>query len=315
MQLPKAVLGTMTFGGQVGLKDASAMVDSYLATGSRDLDTAFTYANGKTEELLGDIIERIGRTEVTVATKAHPKPRGDLRPESIRFQLETSLSRMRIDYADILYLHEPDLDTPIEVSLRGCQELHAEGKFRKLGLSNYAAWQVADIWHTCHDNGWVLPTVYQGMYNAITRDVEPELFPCIRERSVSFNVYNPLAGGLLSGRYASREEMPDSGRFKEHPFYQDRYWKEAYFRAVEEIRAAVDTAAISMSQAALRWLLHHSALEGSAQDGVIIGGSSLDHVESNLTAWQAGPLPPEVADAMDRGWDLSRPVCPKYLRP
>ncbi len=315
MQLAIPKFGTMTFGGQVELEDARAMVRAFMDAGYRDLDTAFTYADGQTEEILGSIFADLDRSEITVATKAHPRPRGNLRPESVRYQLETSLGRMGLTYADILYLHEPDLSTPIEVTLKGCQDLHTEGKFRKLGLSNYAAWQVADIWHICHNNGWVLPTVYQGMYNAVTRDVERELFPCLREHSVSFHVYNPLAGGLLSGRYTTRDQMPDQGRFKEHPFYRDRYWNDAYFAAVSLIRVACDKHGISMSQTGRRWLLHHSMLDGAAQDGVIIGGSSLEHVVGNLEAWQAGPLPGQVVEAVDQAWEAARPACPPYLRP
>src|SRR5690606_26118365 len=105
--------------------------------------------------------------------------------------------------ADIFYLHFPDHKTPLEETLKACQKLYEEGKFKELGLSNYSSWQVSEIYNMCKNNGWVLPTVYQGMYNVITRDVEKELFPCIRYYNMRFYSYNPLAGGLLTERYDS----------------------------------------------------------------------------------------------------------------
>ena len=155
------------------------------------------------------------------------------------------------------------------------------------------------------------------MYNAVTRDVEAELLPCCRALGMRFLAYNPLAGGLLTGRYASFDALdadvtPDTrfggagGYGKGYgKMYQDRFWKQSYFDAVEEVRATAAAAAaaaaataggepaaggVSLVEAALRWLYHHSALSGQAGDGVIIGGSRLSQVEANLAAVQQSPL-------------------------
>lgn len=105
----------------------------------------------------------------------------------------------------------------IEDTLAEVNELYKEGKFKSLGLSNFQAWEVAHIYHTCKANGYVTPTVYQGMYNAITRDVEKELLPCLRKLGISFYAYNPLAGGILTGKHHGGE--PDAGRFKDNAMY------------------------------------------------------------------------------------------------
>ena len=105
----------------------------------------------------------------------------------------------------------------IEDTLAEVHELHKEGKFKSLGLSNFQAWEVAHIYHTCKANGYVTPTVYQGMYNAITRDVEKELLPCLRKLGISFYAYNPLAGGVLTGKHSGGE--PEAGRFKDNAMY------------------------------------------------------------------------------------------------
>ncbi|XP_029085859.1 uncharacterized protein LOC114899368 isoform X2 [Monodon monoceros] len=87
---------------------------------------------------------------------------------------------MQCPRVDLFYLYLPDHGTPMEETLRACHQLHQEGKSVELGLSNYAAWEVAEICTLCKSNNWILPTVYQGMYNATTQQVETELFPCLR---------------------------------------------------------------------------------------------------------------------------------------
>jgi aflatoxin B1 aldehyde reductase len=228
-------------------------------------------------------------------------------------QVDTSLRRLKANHVDLLYLHAPDPKTQIEVTLEASQNLFKEGKFRELGLSNYASWQVADIWHLCRQNGWILPSVYQGMYNAITRDMEPELFPAIRNFGVRFYAYNPLAGGFLTGRYTRFSEEPQEGRFKLQRTYIERYWKKSYFEALELIRNTSEQAGLSMTQVALLWILHHSFLKGQFRDGVILAASSLDQWEANLKSLN-GQLPAEVAEAIDRAWQKARPGCPQYFR-
>jgi len=217
---------------------------------------------------------------------------------------------------------------PIDDTLSAIAELHRAGKFKEFALSNFPAWKVVDIYHRCRARGMVVPTVYQGMYNIITRDMERELLPAVRELGMRLYMYNPLAGGLLSGRYTKVEDLQNAkvGRFspefdrafgaavKAGKLYQARYGKQEFFQALGVLATACKEARISMSDAALRWLLHHSLLSRAHGDGVIFGVSSMVHLESNLAAWHAGPLPPAVRESCDVAWAVAAPACESYFR-
>ncbi len=311
----RVALGCMTFGGQVDEAAADRMVGRFLDAGHREIDTAHIYGDGRAEEILGRILPPARCADAVLATKAHPGEGGGLAPDRLRAQFETSLRRLRRERVDILYLHAPDVATPIETTLEACAALHREGRYAELALSNYPAWEVAHIRHLAPALGAPVPRLYQGMYNAVTRDVERELFPCLRRLGLRFYAYNPLAGGLLTGRYARIEDVPDRGRFHEYGFYRDRYWTDAYFEALARVRSAGAAAGRSMAGTALRWLVHHSALAGRGGDAVILGASTDAHLEANLAACAAGPLPEDEVAALDAAWSLARPACPKYFRP
>lgn len=314
LKSPAVILGTWNFGNQVDEMLADRMVGLFLDKGYHQLDSAFSYCDGLTEEILGRILTPARRDKVSLATKVNPWSEAGLRPERVIEQVETSLKRMKFDYVDILYLHAPDLKTPIEMTLEACQHLFLQGKFRKFGLSNYASWQVVDIWHLCKKEGWVVPTVYQGMFNAITRDVERELFPAIRSCRIRFNAYNPLAGGLLTGKHLNGEKIPTEGRFTLYPVYLDRYWKKPYFEGLEVIRAACHSKRLSMSDSSIRWLQHHSLLKAEHNDGIIIAATNFEQLEANLNSSEREPLPADIVSAFDHAWERTRPACPQYFR-
>uniref|UniRef100_A0A8C6ZHH6 Aflatoxin B1 aldehyde reductase member 2-like n=1 Tax=Nothoprocta perdicaria TaxID=30464 RepID=A0A8C6ZHH6_NOTPE len=211
---PATVLGAMEMGRRAGPELSAALLRAYVARGHRLLDTAAMYADGGSERILGSLLAG-GGAPVEIATKANPWGGNTLKPESLRSQLESSLERLGRKSVELFYLHAPDHGTPVEETLRACNELHKEGKFKELGLSNYAAWEVAEICTICKHNNWVIPTVYQGMYNATTRQVETELFPCLRYFGLRFYAYNPLAGGLLTGKYKyeDKDTSQPPGRF------------------------------------------------------------------------------------------------------
>lgn len=313
-QAPDLVLGTMTFGVQTDETTSCRIVENFLGQGYRELDTAHFYGAGKTEEILGRMLTPTLREQVYLATKANPWGDDGLQPQAVRRQLETSLRRLRTDSVDLFYLHAPDRNTPIEITLEACQVLFDEGKFRELGLSNYASWQVIDAWHLCKKNGWVLPTAYQGMYNGITRTVEAELFPALRSVGMRFYAYNPLAGGLLTGKHSEIQNIPQTGRFAVLAMYQDRYWKRSYFDAVDSIRALCAGQGIKLSDSALRWELFHSMLSREHRDTLIVGASSLQQFQENLAGTKLGPLPEDIITAYEHAWQLAKPDCPDYFR-
>ena len=309
------ILGTMTFGEQVDKPSAQKMIQTFLSEGHNHLDSAYIYCKGETEKILGQLITPKQREEIYLATKAHPSREGGLNADSVTHQLETSLARLNTDYADLFYLHSPDLVTPITETLRSCWELYQSGKFKDFGLSNYAAWQVSEIYEICAHNGWMKPVVYQGMYNALTRDVERELFPCLRNYAIKFYAYNPLAGGLLTGQHASFSKSAREGRFKLHEMYRERYWDELYFKAVDLVVRACRASGTTPASAALRWLRRHSYLTQSEGGGIILGASNPQQLEHNLNILKEGPLEQSVVEAFERGWKICRPACIKYFRP
>jgi len=107
----------------------------------------------------------------------------------------------------------PDSATPIESTLSAVQELHDEDLFEEFGLSNFSAWQVAQAWEIAARHGWIKPSVYQGLYNAITRAVEPELFKCLGNYGIRFHAYNPLAGGAFAKNFAGSAAVAAGSRF------------------------------------------------------------------------------------------------------
>ncbi|XP_006783304.1 aflatoxin B1 aldehyde reductase member 3 [Neolamprologus brichardi] len=317
---PVSLLGTMGFGGRADAEQSLEMVKVFLDRGHNQLDTAFMYVDGKSETIIGGM--NLPKT-VSIATKANPWDGKTLKPESVRSQLETSLQRLRTDCVDLFYLHAPDHQNPIEDTLRACNDLHKEGKFKELGLSNYVSWEVAEIVCICRHNNWIVPTVYQGMYNATTRQVETELLPCLRYYGMRFYAYNPLAGGLLTGKYhyEDKDGSQPAGRFFGNSWagaYRDRYWKKSHFQAIEVVLQALETAygseKPSLTSAAMRWMYHHSQLKGDLGDGVIIGMSSMEQLQQNMAAAKEGPLDQRVVDAFKEAWNLVAHECPNYFR-
>lgn len=311
---PEIVLGTMTFGGQADAPSAARMLEVFAAAGHRWLDTAYIYNDGATERLLGSLLKQLPAGTFRLAGKAHPGDGGGLGAERLAAQAEQSLERLQLEALDLFYLHRPDPRTPLEETLETCQRLHDQGKIRTLGLSNYPVDEVHRVLRLCRANGWLAPTVYQGMYNALTRAVETELLPALRQEGLGFLAYNPLAGGLLSGKYASPERLPDSGRFVVLDFYQQRYWQPAYFEALALVRDACRQAGIPAAEAALRWLTRHSRLTAGPGNAVIVGASRPEQLEANLRALAQPALPEALAAALDRAWDVAQPACPPYFR-
>lgn len=309
----KIVLGTMNFGPQLNLEASREMVSGFINKGHRELDTAYVYNDGDTERYLGDILPDIDSQKYEVATKVHPRITGRLDRETILLELNESLQRMRRDSVDLLYFHFPDNHTPIDEALETVAELYEKGKVRAFGLSNYPAWQVVDIHYKCDKYGCPKPVVYQGMYNALCRNVEPELIPALRDLEMAFYAFNPLAGGLLTGKQLDFESAPEPGRFARLKSYRDRYWKKSYFDAINEIKISCDKEGIPMVEAAYRWLINHSYLD-TCKDAIILGASRLEQMEQNLNATDRGPLPDKILRTFDQAWNIAKYDSPQYFK-
>eukprot|EP00794_Sanderia_malayensis_P014253 gene14253-15740_t len=314
-------LGTMEFGRQLSREKSHAVIKKFLEYGHKEVDTALMYVNGESEKIIGDLSVCRDAGKIAIATKANPNK--GFKHDDVINQLDTSLKSLQIEKADIFYLHWPDHKNSIEDTLRAVNQLYKDGKFVEFGLSNYRSWEVVEIYHICKANGWILPTVYQGMYNSLTRCVEEELLPALKKYGLRFYAYNPLAGGLLTDRYSYEdvEEKKPRGRFFEiggkwSEIYRNRFWKQSYFNGIQMIREALTEqygeGQVTTTEAALRWMVHHSGLESN--DGIIVGASKMEHLESNLKALEKGPLHKDVVEAFQNAWTGIKGDCPSYYR-
>jgi len=330
------VMGAMTFGeqGKEGarvhdIKDVEAILDVFLQHGHHEIDTARVYCGGTSEEYLGKINWKdkglLLETKLYAYTPSAEEriltPRAPVShtPEGLRKHLMISLKALNAESIEMFYLHSPDRTVPYEITMKAVNDLHKEGYFKRFGISNFAAWEVAEIVGICKANGYIQPTAYQGIYNAVHRAVEPELFPCLRKFGISFYEFNPLGGGFFTGRYNSIEDKPESGsRFdperSQGKNYRNRYWNEHYFQAVASIRAAAEAHGLTMAEVALRWLTHHSLMSREHGDSVIIGASSLQHIEQNLVDLEKGPLPEDIVKTLDEAWLSVKPFATKYFK-
>lgn len=223
-------------------------------------------------------------------------------------------------HLQIFYLHAPDRSVPFLSTLKHVDALHRAGKFRRLGLSNFTAYEVAEVAVLCAQHNLVRPTVYQGIYNCMQRNIEAELIPCCRRYGLDVVIYSPIMGGLLTGAIANKDVVPTEGRFSDK-FYQGalrgRYFKDGNFDAVAELKEVADKYGMSMIEVGLRWMANHSKLrlgesEAGKGDGVLIGVSKIEHLEQNLDYLAKGPLPDELLAAVDRMWRVSMPDAAPY---
>ncbi|CAH3151635.1 unnamed protein product [Pocillopora meandrina] len=320
----KTSIGCLEFGRQCTFDQSKEFVKICLKNDVYDFDTAYMYAGGKSEEFMGEM-DILKDPKVFLATKANPWSDKGLKYDRVTEQMNESLKRLKRDSVDLFYLHAPDHNTPIEETLEAVNQLYKEGKFKTFGLSNYASWEVAEIYYLCKMNNYPLPKVYQGMYNPVTRDVERELFPCLRRLGMSFYAYNPLAGGLLTGkhRYEDRENGTiQHGRYGgTGPWadvYVKRFWKKPFFDLLDKLRTTLDRiygeGKVTLIDASLRWMYHHSKMDGACGDAVIIGASSVKHLEENLKSAKHGPIHEDVVALFEEAWGQIKGDCPYYFR-
>lgn len=296
----------------------NSVLDMFQKYGHDTVDTARVYGGGSSEQYLGamDCPSRGIKLDTklyptTVRPSLSPDELYHHSPNDLREGLRRSLNALGVNKVTTWYLHGPDRTVPFADTLRAVNELHEEGAFERYGISNYQAWEVAQICELCEKNGWVKPSIYQGLYNAFHRAVEAELFPCLRYYGLSFYCFNPLAGGLLTSRYTrDMTEFEEGSRFdpkrSQGKLSRSRYFNDYFFDALDNLRPVARKHGLSESECALRWLSHHSQLQAEKGDGIIIGASSLKHLEENLIALAKGPLPEVVVGSMNQGWEIVR---------
>mmetsp|Transcript_91334 Transcript_91334/g.185902 ORF Transcript_91334/g.185902 Transcript_91334/m.185902 type:complete len:363 (-) Transcript_91334:34-1122(-) len=335
LSIPRAYLGTMTFGWSqtssyvdesVALEMVKRFIafDQSMAVSDHRIDTARIYAGGKTEKIVGKVLEKLDGTlssepspTLLVGTKAAPsvKP-GGLSSTGVVGQFETSMDAMGLSSCDEYYLHQPDTENSLLESLKSADSLVKAGKVSKIGMSNYHASEVFRAFQLCKEHDLTPPTVYQGLYNPLNRLVEDELLPLLKENDCSFVAYNPLAAGLLTGKHKDLDQVA-KGRFKKNQNYLPRFYTSANFEAIKLIEEQCGKDNISIIDATFRWLLCHSSLTADF-DGFLLGASSLEQLDQNLAACklaaQNTSLSPDLLAAFDKAWCLTRGGAFPYWR-
>lgn len=291
-------LGTMTFGRQADEAESRKIVDAAFAAGITHFDTANVYNAGLSEEILGRCLR--GRSGFSVASKVGSKtsdPNEGLRRDHVLRSCDASLKRLGLERIDLFYMHQPDYGTPIEETLGAMESLVKSGKVAKVGASNYAAWQLMQMLETV--------SVVQPMYNLLAREIERELLPMCRTFGLDVLVYNPLAGGLLTGKHLPGAPAPGT-RFDGNELYRKRYWNEAMFRAVAELRQVASEGGRSLLQLALQWAKAQGV-------GMLLGATSARQLEEAAAAIE-GTLDPAALQACDEVYARLQGPIPKYNR-
>ncbi|ORX34237.1 NADP-dependent oxidoreductase domain-containing protein [Kockovaella imperatae] len=322
---PRIILGLMTFGPDkekgarvTSMDDFNKILDDLQKLGYNEVDTAYSYCG--TEQQAWTRKANWKERDLKLATKFYPGGQGGGHDAAnIRAKLEWNLEQLGTDCVDIFYLHAADRNTPFVETLEECNKLHKEGKFKQLGISNFTAYELAECVTICQERGWVKPSIYQGMYNAITRNLESELIVACHRYGLEIVVYNPLAGGLFSGKIKSKDQKVEDphSRFGAQAStgsnYRKRYFRDATFESLEIIEKVADKHNLTLLEIALRWTVHHSKLHiDNGKDGIIIGVSSVDQLESNIKDLEKGPLPEEVVQVIDEAWLHVKAVSPVY---
>ncbi|OPB45260.1 short chain dehydrogenase/reductase [Trichoderma guizhouense] len=319
---PRAILGLMTYGPDnfadnrvTTLDEFKLHLDALQKHGYNEVDTARIYSGGDQEAFTA----KAGYKErgLKLATKSYPRTPGQHTAANLRKDLETSLAELGATSVDIFYLHSADRSVPFTETLEAANTLYKEGKFKQLGISNFSAYEVAEVVMLCQHRGWVKPTIYQGVYNAITRNLETEVIPACRRFGLEVVIYTPLGGGLLTGRYKTLDDKEEEGRFNNStflgPIFRAMYFNESLFKALDILRLVAESHNLTMAEVALRWLVHHSALKlakDGGNDGVIFGVSKISQLDQNILDLQKGPLPEEVVKALDAAWIIAKGTSP-----
>lgn len=278
-------LGTSsnTFVGKADEPTSIRIINAALDLGITLIDTGASYANGRSEELIGKALKE-KRRQVVIATKfGNPSHLGPSEPAGgsrnhIMKAVEGSLRRLQTDYIDLYYLHFPDPETPIEETLRALDDLVRSGKVRYIGCSNFAAWQLCEAVFTSRLNYLVSFICIEPKYNALERGIEKELVPFCQAYGVGVVPWAPMAGGFLTGKYRRGEKIPPTARLAK-PSNSYNYLTEGNFDKLEGLEDFAKQHGRSVGEVNIAWLLGHPWLSS-----VIAGASGVEQLPLNTAA-------------------------------
>lgn len=289
------VVGTMNFGGRIDKAESERVMAAALERGCTFFDTANAYQDGLAETIVGAALEN--QPFVRVATKVglrrvQGKVEGLSRAAVLR-AAEESRKRLRRDVIDLYYLHAPDHDVPIEETLGAIAKLFEKGHIAAFGVSNFASWQVLEIDQLCTRMGIPRPNVAQMLYNLLIRQLDLEFFRFTHKYPRHVTVYNALAGGLLTGRYAPGAQIEKKSRFDNNAMYQRRYWSERFLELATAFGDVARKNEMTPSQLAYAWLASRPGV-----DSVLLGPASVEQLTEALDALKL-PVSAGTKDEID----------------
>jgi aryl-alcohol dehydrogenase (NADP+) len=310
LKVSRLTLGTMTFGVQTDEAESFAILDKALAAGIHFIDAADVYPlggtlemNGATEAIIGRwISQRQARSRIVLATKAvgrmgrEPWDEGASRKHLLD-AIDASLRRLGTDHVDLYQLHSDDRTTPLEETLEALDTIVKSGRARYVGVSNFQAWRLAKALGISQARRLVSFVSVQPRYNLLFRQIERELLPLAEEEGLGVIPYNPLAGGLLTGKHGARAGEPAAGtRFsidRAGAMYQARYWHEREFASVAALQSAVAAHGLSLTRVAIAWVLANPTITSA-----IIGASRARQLDDSIAAATLA-LPDELKKQLD----------------
>ncbi|KAI0554732.1 Aldo/keto reductase [Xylaria curta] len=313
--VPSIIAGGGTWGHNVDEDEVQRHMAALKAIGVREIDTAALYPFSnptKSEQIIGK--SRLGQEGFLIDTKImwFNGGKGTLTKDNIPKSVEDSLERLGLEKVNVLYAIGPDHDTPLEEQAAAFDAVYRQGKFAKLGLCNFSPEMLEKYVEIAQSNGYVKPSVYQGQYNMICRTYEATLFPFLRKHDIAFAAFSPLAQGMLTSKltFAENQDQDLKGtRFDtdKNNIYglNARRWydKPSFHDAIRKLKSTCDPYGLDTTDAAMRWIVNHSILDGSKGDGIIIGPRNQEQCNKYIQGIKGGPLPEELVKTLNGLWE------------
>jgi aryl-alcohol dehydrogenase-like predicted oxidoreductase len=297
IQVSQLCMGTMTFGREADRAESAAIFNRCRNAGINFFDCANVYSQGKAEEILGELIADC-RDELIITSKVWGRMGSDINAQgssrrNIMAAVEASLRRLKTSYIDIYLLHQFDPYTPMEESLRALDDLVTQGKIRYTGASNFAAWQIAKALGVSALHDWAAFQCLQPMYNLVKRQAEVEILPLAQSENIAAISYNPLGGGLLTGKYG-KDPRAASGRLSGDDMYYDRYSDEWMKDTALRFKAFAESRGFHPVSLAVAWVSSHPAITAP-----ILGARNVGQIEDSLRSVEI-PMTPDLYAEVSR---------------
>jgi aryl-alcohol dehydrogenase-like predicted oxidoreductase len=318
LKVSEICLGTMTFGHVTDETEAKRIVDLAFDSGVTFFDTANTYSGGRSEELLGRVLE--GRRQGAVLATKFTNPTGPgpndsgMSRKHIMDTIEASLRRLQTDYVDIYYIHHLDTLTPLEEALRALDDLVHQGKVRYIACSNYEAWRLCEALWISETHNLARFVCLQPQYSLVVRDIEAELIPACQYKGLGVVVWAPLASGFLTGKYAPGQRNVPGSRSAENWAFFERFFAPSADQTLAELLAIAGELRRPPAQVALRWALQQPGITST-----IVGARNAEQLRESLGAsgWEldgtqqerlsrVSALPDRYPRSMSKGSDERR---------